>query len=152
VDRVKDKVAIVTGGGGGLGKATAMLLAKEGAVVVVTDLDESAAESTANEIRARGSATLSLKHDVTSETEWNSVIQRTREEFGKLDVLVNNAGVIFYKKITDTSLAEWRRLMSVNLDGVFLGTKCAIEAMKKDGGGSIINISSVAGLCSLSCE
>jgi 3(or 17)beta-hydroxysteroid dehydrogenase len=83
---------------------------------------------------------------VTREDEWNKVIDRILAEFGKLDVLVNNAGVIFYKKIEDTSLAQWRRLMSVNLDGVFLGTKCAIRAMKANGTGSIINIASVAGL------
>jgi NAD(P)-dependent dehydrogenase (short-subunit alcohol dehydrogenase family) len=87
-----------------------------------------------------------MKHDVTSETGWKSVIDRTLEEFGRLDVLVNNAGVIIYNKIEDTSLAEWRWIMSVNLDGVFLGTKFAIAAMKKNGGGSIINIASVAGL------
>jgi 3(or 17)beta-hydroxysteroid dehydrogenase len=146
MDRVKGKVAIVTGGGGGLGRAEAMLLAKEGASVVVTDLDENAAKSVANEICAQGAAALYFKHDVASEASWDHVIQRTLEAYGKLDVLVNNAGVIFYKKIEDTSLDEWRRLMSVNLDGVFLGTKCAIEVMKKNGGGSIINIASVAGL------
>lgn len=146
MDRVKGKVAIVTGGGGGLGRAEALLLAKEGATVVVTDLNESAAEDTAKEIRDQKGSAISVKHDVSSEPEWQSVISKTLDEFGKLDVLVNNAGVILYKKIEETSLDEWRWLMSVNLDGVFLGTKCAIEAMKKSGSGSIINISSVAGL------
>ena len=146
MDRVKGKVAIVTGGGGGLGRAEALLLAKEGAAVVVADLDERAAEDTAKEIRVRECAAIFVRHDVSSESEWNNVISRTLDEFGKLDILVNNAGVIFYKKIEETSLDEWRQLMSVNLDGVFLGTKCALEAMKKNRSGSIINISSVGGL------
>jgi 3(or 17)beta-hydroxysteroid dehydrogenase len=146
MDRVKGKVAIVTGGGGGMGRAEAMLLAKEGAKIAVTDLDEAAVKNVAGEINAQGGKAVSIKHDVSSETDWSTVLQKTLEEFGKLDVLVNNAGVILYKKIEDTSLSEWRWLMSINMDGVFLGTKFAIEAMKKNGGGSIINIASVAGL------
>jgi 3(or 17)beta-hydroxysteroid dehydrogenase len=146
MDRVKGKVAIVTGGAGGLGQAEASLLAKEGAEVVITDIDEVAIEKAVAEINNHGGRTIFVKHDVTSEADWSGVMSRTLEEFGRLDILVNNAGVIFYKKIADTSLAEWRWLMSVNLDGVFLGTKFAIEAMKRTGGGSIINISSVAGL------
>ncbi len=146
MDRVKGKVAIVTGAGGGLGRAEALMLAREGAAVVVADLDENPVRDLAGEIIAMGGKALFARHDVTSETEWRGLIRRTVDEFGKLDVLVNNAGVILYKKIEDISLAEWRWVMSVNLDGVFLGTKCAIEAMKKGGGGSIINIASVAGL------
>ncbi len=146
MDRVKDKVAIITGAAGGLGSAQALLLAKEGARVVVTDIDQAGVDRVAETIRRAGGRALSLKHDVTSEADWSRVIGETLKEFGRLDVLVNNAGVIFYKKIEETTLAEWRWLMSVNLDGVFLGTKFAIEAMKKTGGGSIINISSVAGL------
>jgi len=146
MDRVKGKVAIVTGAAGGLGRAEALLLAMEGAEVVVTDVDETSIKGVAGEINAKGGKAIFVKHDVTSETEWSKVMSGTLEAFGRLDVLVNNAGVILYKKIEDISLAEWRWLMSVNLDGVFLGTKFAIEAMKKNGGGSIINISSVAGL------
>jgi 3(or 17)beta-hydroxysteroid dehydrogenase len=146
MDRVRNKVAIVTGGAGGLGKAEALLLAKEGAKVVVTDIDEAGIQAVAEEINSRGGRADFVKHDVASESEWGQVLKRTLDNFGKLDVLVNNAGVILYKKIEDTSLAEWRWLMSVNLDGVFLGVKFAIEAMKKNGGGSIINIASVAGL------
>jgi 3(or 17)beta-hydroxysteroid dehydrogenase len=144
--RVQDKVAIVTGGAGGLGRAEARLLAQEGARVVVTDLDLAGVESVAQEIAASGGKAIAIRHDVSSESEWSGIINRTLEEFGRLDILVNNAGVIIYKKIEDTSLAEWRQLMGVNLDGVFLGTKLAIAAMKKTGGGSIINIASVAGL------
>jgi 3(or 17)beta-hydroxysteroid dehydrogenase len=146
MDRVKDKVAIITGAAGGLGKAEASLLAREGARVVLTDVDEVRIEKAAAEIKSAGAKVVSMRHDVTVESEWSNVIDRTFEEFGRLDVLVNNAGVIIYKKIIDTTLAEWKWLMSVNLDGVFLGTKFAIEAMRKSGGGSIINIASVAGL------
>jgi 3(or 17)beta-hydroxysteroid dehydrogenase len=146
MDRVKGKVAIVTGGAGGLGRAEAIMLAGEGARVVVTDIDEAAIERVSVEINSLGGKCISIKHDVTSESDWGRVIETTLREFEKLDVLVNNAGVIFYKKIEDTSLAEWRSLISVNLDGVFLGVRSAIEAMKKSGGGSIINIASVAAL------
>lgn len=146
MDRVKGKVAVVTGSGDGMGRAEALILAKEGARVVVTDIDEAAARNVAAEIKFQGGNAISIRHDVASETDWGIVIRKTLEEFGRLDVLVNNAGVIIYKKIEDVSLAEWRWLMSVNLDGVFLGTKYAIEAMKRNGGGSIINIASVAGL------
>jgi 3(or 17)beta-hydroxysteroid dehydrogenase len=146
MDRVKGKVAIVTGGAGGLGRAEASLLANEGAHVMITDIDKIEIEKAAAGINSRGKKCIFLQHDVSSEIDWSKVINRTLDEFGRLDVLVNNAGVIFYKKIEETSLAEWRWLMNVNLDGVFLGVKFAIEAMKKTGGGSIINISSVAGL------
>jgi len=146
MDRVKGKVAIVTGGAGGLGKAHSLLLAKEGAKIVVTDMDEAQAERVADEINKQGGEAIFIKHDVSKEVEWSRVIRETLERFGKLDILVNNAGVNVWKKIEDTSLDEWRWLMSINLDGVFLGTKYAIGAMKISGGGSIINISSVAGM------
>jgi 3(or 17)beta-hydroxysteroid dehydrogenase len=146
LNRVKDKVAIITGGASGLGEGTASLLAKEGAKVVITDISEANGKKVAEGIKKGGGKAIFIKHDVTSENEWSQVIDKTLAEFGKLDVLVNCAGVLFLKKIEDTSLEEWRWLMAVNLDGVFLGTKYAIKAMKKSGGGSIVNISSVAGL------
>jgi NAD(P)-dependent dehydrogenase (short-subunit alcohol dehydrogenase family) len=146
MDRVKGKVAVVTGSGGGMGRAEALLLAREGAKVVVTDIDESAAGTVAAEINAQGGNSICSKHDVASETDWSRVFSKTIDAFGRLDILVNNAGVIIYKTIEDTSLAEWRWLMSINLDGIFLGTRAAIATMKNSGGGSIINIASVAGL------
>lgn len=146
MSRVKDKVAIVTGAANGLGTAHARLLAKEGAKVVVTDIDEIGGKKVVEEIRKDGGEAIFIKHDVTSESEWSDVIQKTLAEFGKLDILVNNAGVMIRKKIEDISLEEWRWVMRVNVDGVFLGTKYAIGGMKKSGGGSIINISSVAGI------
>lgn len=146
MDRVKGKVAIVTGGGSGIGRAISMLLAKEGAKVIISDIHEMNGKQVADEIKNGGGEALFMKHDVTQEKDWEEVIQKTLDRYGKLDVLVNNAGVMLWKKIEDTTLEEWRWLMSVNLDGVFLGTKFAMGAMKKSGGGSIINISSVAGI------
>jgi len=152
MDRVKGKVAIITGGAGALGKAQALLLAKEGAKVVVTDIIEIEGKKVVEEIRREGGKAIFLRHDVTSEQGWKEVIEKTLSEFARLDVLVNNAGVIARKPIEETSLEEWRWVMSVNLDGVFLGTKHAIGAMKRSGGGSIINISSVAGIVGMVAE
>lgn len=146
MDRVKGKVAIVTGAASGLGRATALLLAKEGAKVTVSDINEAGGKGVVREIKRGGGDAIFVKHDVTRETDWSRVIEKTIAEFGKLDILVNNAGVMLIKEIERTSLEEWHRLMSVNLDGVFLGTKHAISAMKKTGGGSIVNMSSAAGI------
>jgi NAD(P)-dependent dehydrogenase (short-subunit alcohol dehydrogenase family) len=123
-----------------------LLLAKEEAQVVVTDTDEAQGKRVCEEINGQGGEAIFIQHDVSSEIEWGRVISKTLKQFVKLDILVNNAGVNLWKKIEDTSLDEWRWLMSINLDGVFLGTKYAMGAMKKSGGGSIINISSVAGM------
>jgi len=146
MDRVKGKVAMVTGAASGLGKATALLLAKEGAKVVVTDINEADGKEVVKEIKRESGEAIFVKHDVTSESDWKKAIEKAITEFGKLDVLVNNAGVMLIKEVEKMSLEEWRWLMSVNLDGVFLGTKHAIEAMKKTGGGSIVNMSSAAGI------
>ena len=146
MDRVKGKVAIVTGGAGGMGHAIAALLANEGAAVTITDVNEAVGRQVAAEIKSGGGRAVFIQHDVSSESDWRRVIERTMAEFGKLDVLVNNAGIMIVKEIENMTLEEWRRLMSVNLDGVFLGTKHAVPAMRKSGGGSIINMSSAAGI------
>jgi len=146
MDRVKGKVAVVTGAARGLGRAQAVLLAREGAKVVATDINETPGKKVAEEIVREGGEGIFLEHDVRSEQSWEKVIQKTLSEYGKLDVLVNNAGVIHHHTIEDISLEKWRWVLSVNLEGVFLGTKYAIGAMKQSGGGSIINISSIAGL------
>jgi NAD(P)-dependent dehydrogenase (short-subunit alcohol dehydrogenase family) len=146
MDRIKGKVAIITGGASGMGSATASLFAKEGANVVIADINEAGGKKVTEEIKRGGGKALFVKLDVTSEKDWSEAIKKTLSEFGKLDILVNNAGALFAKPIEDTSLEEWRQLMSVNVDGVFLGTKYAVGAMKKSGGGSIINISSFAGI------
>ena len=146
MDRVKGKVAIITGAAGGLGKAQALLLAKEGAKVVATDTNEAQGKKVSEEVNGLGGEAIFIQHDVSSESQWRNVIDETLGRFGKLDILVNNAVVMVWKNIEETSLDDWRWLMSINLDGVFLGTKYAMGAMKKSGGGSIINISSVAGI------
>jgi NAD(P)-dependent dehydrogenase (short-subunit alcohol dehydrogenase family) len=145
MNRVKDKVAIVTGAGTGIGEASACLLAKEGAKVVVADIDIANGESVAKRIIKEGGNGLFVKHDVASEDSWKNVIRNTLDKYGKIDVLVNNAGVTVNKDIEQTTLEEWRWLMSINLDGVFLGIKHIIPPMKEGGGGSIVNICSAAG-------
>jgi NAD(P)-dependent dehydrogenase (short-subunit alcohol dehydrogenase family) len=152
MDRVKDKVAIVTGSARGLGKAQALTLAREGSKVVVTDLLETEGKTVVEEITSQGGEAIFLEQDVTKEQNWKEVIEKTLSQFGRLNVLVNNAGVLLHKAIEDMSLEEWRWLMGVNLDGVFLGTKHAVGAMRKTGGGSIINISSIAGLIGMRAE
>jgi len=146
MNRVLGKVGIVTGAGGAIGRAIALLLAKEGGKITISDTDEVRGKRVAEEIKGKGGEALFVKHDVTREADWREIIRTTLDRFGKLDILVNNAGVMLWKNIVNTSLEEWRWLMGVNLEGVFLGTKHAMEAMKPTGGGSIVNISSVAGL------
>lgn len=146
MDRLRDRVAIVTGAAMGLGRAQAELMAREGAAVVVTDLDEDAGSEVVAGIEGAGGTAAFLKQDVAVEDGWERVMQETLTRFGRLDVLVNNAGVALSASVEDTTLEKWRWLMSINLDGVFLGTKHAIGAMKARGGGSIINLSSIEGL------
>jgi 3(or 17)beta-hydroxysteroid dehydrogenase len=124
------------------------MLAREGAAVVLTDLKDSEGEAVAKDINAAGGKALYLHHDVAREEDWKSVIARTVKDFGRLDVLVNNAGVGVGAPPEEQTLEQWRWLMSINLDGVFLGTKHAILAMKEHPpkGGSIINLSSIEGL------
>jgi NAD(P)-dependent dehydrogenase (short-subunit alcohol dehydrogenase family) len=134
------KAAIVTGGASGIGAACARTLAREGARVLITDLD-SAGEALAGEIGG-----LFLRHDVTDEAGWPGVIQTAEERFGGLHVVVANAGIGVMATIVEMSLDDWRRQMAVNVDGVFLSVKHAIPAMERAGGGSIVIMSSVAGL------
>ena len=146
MDRVKGKTAIITGAASGLGEASALLLAKEGAAIVVADINESKGQEVVEKIRREGGKALFVNLDVSKETDWENAMEKTLAEFQKLDVLVNNAGIQYVKELEDTPLEDWRKLMSISLDGVFLGTKHAIRAMRETGGGSIINISSVVGI------
>lgn len=145
MNRVRDKVAIVTGGALGLGEASAILLAEEGASIVVTDIKDAEGEKVVDIINRKGGKAIFLHQDVALETDWKSVIDNTIRQYGKLDILVNNAGVGVGESLEEQTLEQWRWLMSINLDGVFLGTREAIKVMK-DHGGSIINMSSIEGI------
>lgn len=142
--RLKDKIAIVTGAASGMGACTAELFAKEGAKVMLTDVTEDDGQAVAARIEASGGAARFLRHDVSSEDDWQSVVAETVSAWGGLDVLVNNAGLsgsdpdIFSTEV-------WDRMMGVNAKGVFLGMKHGVQAMQASGGGSIINISSISG-------
>lgn len=144
--RVAGKVALVTGGGLGLGRASAIVLAREGAKVMITDLKEREGRAVAEEIVEAGGEAMFMRHDVASEADWDAVCAATLRRFGRLDILVNNAGVALGGSVEATTIEQWRALMAVNLDGVFMGTQRAIAAMKETGGGSIINLSSIEGL------
>lgn len=144
--RVQGKVALVTGGASGIGRASAALLAKEGATIVVSDVQEAQGKDTVAAIKKAGGDAVFLQHNVASEDAWISVIGEIKSRFGKLHILVNNAGIAIAVPVTEMTLADWHRQQSINLDGVFLGTKHALPLMRASGGGSIVNISSLAGL------
>ena len=145
--RVDGKVALVTGGSSGIGRGCSEKLAAEGAFVVVTDIQDAMGADVVAGIKAAGGQAEYLHHDVTEEGEWEAVVGKVRERHGRLDFLVNNAGIGIGGSILTMTLADWRRQTAINLDGVFLGTKHSIPLMRASGdGGSIVNISSVAGL------
>ncbi len=147
MDRVKSKVAIITGGASGLGKSSAILLAREGAKIVITDLDEENGNEVVQQIKENGGEAIFIRQDVSKEEEWASIIDTTLKTYGKLHVLANAAGIGVGGNVEEVTLAEWKKLLSINLDGTFLGTQYAIKAMRKTGeGGSIINFSSIEGL------
>jgi 3(or 17)beta-hydroxysteroid dehydrogenase len=144
MSRMPEKIVLITGAASGLGKADAWRLAEEGATVILTDINK-AGQALASEIsETTGQQTRFFHHDVTSEKRWEEIINAVVEEFGGLDVLVNNAGVAFIATPEDTTLDQFRLANSVMSEGVFLGCKAAMPAMKLRGGGSIINMSSVA--------
>src|SRR5260370_39121985 len=136
--QLESKVAIVTGGAAGIGAACAATLAREGAKVVVTDLDDLRGEAVVTEIASAGGGAVYLHQDVSLEESWPGVIEATERRFGRLDVMVANAGIGIMCKAVEMSLADWRRQTAVNLDGVFLSVKYAVPAMRRAGGGSII--------------
>jgi cyclopentanol dehydrogenase len=144
--RLEGKVAIISGGARGMGAVEARLFAKEGAKVVIADILEDEGRKLEAEIEAAGGKALFVRLDVTSESAWQDAVATAVRRFGKLDVLVNNAGISGRGKVEDTTVEDWDRVMAVNAKGVFLGTKAAIPAMRQAGGGSIINISSQLGL------
>lgn len=144
--RVEGKVALVTGGASGIGAASAQLLAREGARVVATDLQVEKGEAVVAGIVEEGGDAVFIEHDVTDETSWEAVMAGVLDRHGRLNILLNSAGILNdLVPLEETSLASWRRVMTVNLDGTFLGVKHGIRTIKRFGG-SIINMSSVHGL------
>jgi len=140
------KVAIVTGAARGQGEAEARLFAREGAQVVIGDVLDGEGSAVEAEIAAKGGQAAYVPLDVTREADWQAAVALAERRFGRLNVLVNNAGISAVGRVEDTPLAEWQRVMEVNATGVFLGSKTAIPAMRRAGGGSIVNISSQLGL------
>ncbi len=137
--QVQGKVALVTGGASGIGAAVAELLAREGALVAITDIDELKGEELLAAIKKAGHKAIFLHQDVTSEARWVEVVAEVEQRFGRLDILVSNAGIgISVPSIVDMSLEDWRRQTAINLDGVFLSVKHCLPVMRKTGGGSII--------------
>ena len=144
--RLAGKVALISGGARGMGAVEAKLFAKEGATVVIGDMLAAEGRRVEADITATGGTALFVPLDVTKEDDWQRAVATAVRQFGKLDVLVNNAGVGGGNVVEHTTVEEWDRVMDVNAKGVFLGTKVAIPAMRQAGGGSIINISSLFGL------
>ena len=142
--RLKDKVAVATGGASGLGYATALRFMEEGAKLIITDINKDALDIAFKAYSLTDFPDL-LFQDVTDENGWKDLEKHVSNSFGKLDIMVNNAGIVYRGTVEDTTLDEWRETQSVNLDGVFMGTRFAVEMMKLKGG-SIINISSIEGL------
>ena len=144
--RLEGKVALISGGARGMGATEAKMFAREGAKVVIGDVLEEEGRQTEAEINETGGECLFVKLDVTSEAEWQMAVATAVARFGKLDILVNNAGIFRGNRVEDTTSEELDQVMDINAKGVFLGTKHSIPEMRKAGGGSIVNISSVAGL------
>ena len=150
--RLRDKVALISGASRGMGAAEARLFAKEGASVAIADVQVEDGRRLEEEIAETGGEAIFLKLDVTSEADWNATIDAVVARFGKLDVLVNNAGIFQRATVEETTPEGWDRVMAINAKGSFLGTRAAIPAMREAGGGSIVNISSTNGLLGTSAS
>ena len=144
--RLNNKAVLISGGSRGMGSVEAKLFCSEGASVIIGDILEDEGRKIEAEINESGGVCIFVRLDVTSEEDWDSAVNLAVERFGKLDILINNAGIFPMESIEDTTVESWDRVMDVNAKGVFLGTKAAIPAMRTSGGGSIINLSSIAGL------
>jgi NAD(P)-dependent dehydrogenase (short-subunit alcohol dehydrogenase family) len=144
--RLKDKVALITGAASGIGQATALLFGQEGAKVMCADIDGEGAERVARQIADSGGEAASLQADVSQAADAERMVRETAERWGRLDVLVNNAGIYFVLPLTQVPEEEWDRLMGINLKGVYLGCKYAIPQMVRQGKGAIVNTASIAGL------
>ena len=146
MDRLKDKIALITGAAKGMGEADAKLFAAEGASLILTDIDWARLDKVAADLTSAGAKVLALKHDVSSEESWQKLAREVDKAFGKVDILVNNAGIVNLDGIEATSMEVWSRIIAVNQTGPWLGMKYTVPLMRKAGGGSIVNIASVFGL------
>jgi cyclopentanol dehydrogenase len=144
--RLENKVALITGGARGMGASESLLFAKEGARVAVADIRDQEGEAIVTQIKKSGGDAFYIHLDVADEAAWEKAVAETLRRYGKLDIVVNNAGITAHHGVIDTTSEEWDRVLAVNAKGVFLGCKHAIPVMKKNGGGSIINISSQMGI------
>ena len=144
--RLEGKVALITGGSRGQGATEAELFVKEGAKVVIADILDPEGNAVVAQLREGGGDASFIRLDVTSEEDWRDAVEFTLNTYGRLDILINNAAIYKRTPIVQTELDEWNQIMDINSTGVFLGTKHTVPAMQKSGGGSIINISSTAGL------
>lgn len=145
--RLAGRAALITGGAGGLGQAMGRMFLREGASVLFTDINEQAVVDVVAGLAENSNGKAAFcHHDVTDEAAWNSAVAKAEETFGRLDILVNNAGIVFAGNVEETSPDDWRRMMNINLDSVYLGCRTALPVMRKYAPGSIINISSVSGL------
>ncbi|THF75362.1 SDR family NAD(P)-dependent oxidoreductase [Cohnella fermenti] len=144
--RLTGKVAIITGAASGMGLAGAQLFAREGAKVVATDIVVDVLQEKVNEIVAAGGEAIALKLDVSNPDSWKSVVEETAAKYGRIDILVNNAGIHIAKGILEAELPDWNKVMDINTSGVWLGMKAVIPYMQKNGKGSIVNTSSIAGI------
>ena len=147
--RLEGKVAIITGGARGQGATEARMFAQEGAKVVIGDVRDELGMQVEAEIRELGGEAVYLHLDVANADDWQNAVDTAEQRFGKVDVLVNNAAIVLRKDIEETTAEDWDNIMDINAKGVFLGTKAVIPAMRRAGGGSIVNISSISGLVSI---
>ena len=143
---MEGKIALISGGTGGQGSTEVKLFCQEGAKVVFGDIDDEKGKKLESEVRKFGGEATYVHLDVTSESDWQKAVSKTIELYGKLNILINNAGILITKRLEETTESDWDLVQSVNAKGVFLGAKSVISAMKNSGGGAIVNISSIAGL------
>lgn len=148
--RLQDKVAVITGAGSGMGEASALLFAREGAKVVATDINEEAVQAVVAKIIEAGGEAIAVKHNVANKEDWANVYAQTTEKFSKLDILVNNAGISLSKEFLEQTEEDWARLYAINVNSVMFGMQLAIPLMIENKGGSIVNISSTAALTGMS--
>jgi len=147
MNRLSNKVAIITGAAGGMGEAMARLFSAEGAKVLATDVQEEKLSHWVSIAQKEGSVIDYIRHDISSEADWERVVDKAVKLYGKINILINNAGVFPPGATMDsTSLDQWNKLLSINLNGAFIGTKMCVPVMRESGGGAIVNISSIAGL------